>query len=134
MARPLINRTPERIAISAALNAHLERTGVTQDRLADDIGIPRLSLINYRECRQTPLPASMGKLKAFFGQSFPSLPADASSPPTLAKLPASPTQQSFPFDMETFIETQDSLVSARLTRRRPNVLELTVEIRKTGSD
>jgi transcriptional regulator with XRE-family HTH domain len=136
MPRPRIDRTIERVAISAALADRLEATGLSQDGLATRIGIPRLSLINYLKCRQTPRSRALGKLKAYFGPSFPYPATDASAPVLKAEKPIAAGQQSLALEAggEILIETHDSLVSARLTRKRPNSLELFVEIRRTGSD
>lgn len=134
MPRPPVIRTDERAAISAALNTYMERTGIGQGKLAGNIGIPRLSLINYLECRQTPRPRALGKMKAFFGPNFPR-DEDGISPPASATpslIP--PMQRKLAFEGEIYLETHDSLVSARLTRKQPNSLELIVEIRRTGSD
>jgi hypothetical protein len=134
MPRPAINRTGERLAISAALNDHMEKSGCGQGNLAALIGIPRLSLINYLECRQTPRPRVLGKLKAFFGPNFPYLAAKIPTPGLGVPPPAPDVPQRFALGGEILLETHDPLVSARLTRKRPNSLELIIEFRRTGSD
>jgi hypothetical protein len=132
--RPDIQRTGERLAIATALNTYMEKAGCSQIKLAKAIGIPRLSLINYLECRQTPRSPARGKLKAFFGQDFPKLADEGSAHALAPPSPVAPVYQSIPSESEISLETHDSLVSARLTRKRPNSLELVVEIRRTGSD
>lgn len=112
----------------------MEKSGSSQGNLAGLIGIPRLSLINYLECRQTPRPRALGKLKAFFGPSFPYLAAEVSTPGLSVPPPVIEMQPTLVLGREISLETHDSLISAKLTRKRSNSLELIIEIRRTGSD